>query len=37
MSKPMTEIKVLKKLGIDDFRHITKNKKVIKWHPCLIR
>ena len=28
MSKPMTEIKVLKKLGIDDFRHITKNKVI---------
>ena len=27
MSKPMTEIKVLKKLGIDDFRHITKNNQ----------
>lgn len=28
MSKLMTEEKVLKKLGIDDFRHITKNKVI---------
>lgn len=28
MGKSMTEIKVLKKLGIDDFRHITKNKVI---------
>jgi hypothetical protein len=26
MSKHMNEVQVLKKLGIDDFRHITKNK-----------
>ena len=32
----MTEEKVLKKLGIDDFRHITKNK-VIKMASMLDR
>lgn len=36
MSKLMTEEKVLKKLGIDDFRHITKNK-VIKMASMLDR
>ena len=28
MSKPLTELKVLKKLGIEDFRHITKDKVI---------
>ena len=36
MSKLMTEEKVLKKLGIDDFRHITKSK-VIKMASMLDR
>ena len=29
MSRPMTEQKVLKKLGIDDFRHLTKDKVIV--------
>ena len=28
MSKPLTEQKVLKKLGIEDFRHLTKDKVI---------
>lgn len=28
MSKPFTEQKVLKKLGIQDFRHLTKDKVI---------
>lgn len=29
MGKPLTEQKVLKKLGIEDFRHLTKDKVII--------